>query len=118
MVAIIKFDPDQALSLATNPLAPDQPPVSPLDFANHLLSFIAPAVVVAVLVALGARLVLPASAPPRPLWLAAGLNALAGVLALLAGLWYFGHDGKMATYSALVLAVATMQWAGGRAWRS
>ena len=92
--------------------------MSPIDFLRHLLSFVAPAVVVAVLVALSARLVLPAASRSQPLWLATVLNAAAGVLALLAGLWTFGHDGKMATYCALVLAVATMQWVGGRAWRS
>ena len=92
--------------------------MSPLALALHLLSFIAPALVVAVLVALAAPLVLPAPARSRPLWQAAVLNAAAGVLVLLAGLWYFGHDGKMATYTALVLAVATIQWLAGRAWRS
>jgi hypothetical protein len=30
------------------------------------------------------------------------------VLAL--GLWYYGRDGKMATYSAMVLAAASSQW--------
>jgi hypothetical protein len=29
---------------------------------------------------------------------------------LLGGLWFFGHDGKMATYAALVLACASSQW--------
>jgi hypothetical protein len=92
--------------------------VSPLEFARHLLSFLAPAVVVAVLVALSARVVLPPAARPSNWWLAVGLNILAGALALLGGLWYFGHDGKMATYAALVLAVGTMQWLVARAWRA
>jgi hypothetical protein len=40
------------------------------------------------------------------------LLALAGVgvAVLLAGLVYFGRDGKMATYAALVLAQGTLGW--------
>jgi hypothetical protein len=92
--------------------------VSPIEFARHLLSFLAPALVVAVLVALAARFVLPPAARPRSLALAVAINALAGVLVLAGGLWFFGRDGKMATYAALMMAVATAQWLGGRAWRS
>ena len=45
------------------------------------------------------------------------INFAVGLVALIGGLWYFGHDGKMTTYSALVLAVATSQWLQARAWR-
>ena len=45
------------------------------------------------------------------------LNAAIGCLAILAGLFYFGHDGKMATYGALVLASASSQFISARAWR-
>ena len=38
--------------------------------------------------------------------------------ALAAGLWYFGVDGKMATYAALVVAIASCQWLSGRAWKA
>ena len=92
--------------------------MGPLELTRHLLSFAAPALVVALLVALAARLVLPPAARPASWRLAVALNALAGILVLTGGLWYFGRDGKMATYAALVLVVATVQWAGGRAWRS
>nr|WP_222622839.1 hypothetical protein [Ramlibacter cellulosilyticus] len=85
---------------------------------RHLAGFLAPAVVVAVLVAGAARIVLPPAARPQSWWMAVALNTLAGALVLAAGLWYFGRDGKMATYAALVLAVATVQWLSGRAWRS
>lgn len=91
--------------------------VSPLEFARHLLSFLAPAVAVAVLVALSARVVLPRATRPS-WWLSVGVNTVAGVAVLVAGLWIFGRDGKMATYGALVLAVATAQWLSGRGWRS
>ena len=92
-------------------------PLSPLDFLLHLLSFAAPALAVAILVALGARLVF--RGPQRPGWGVSLLaNALTGLAVLAAGLWWFGRDGKMATYAALVVAVATAQWLVGRAWRS
>jgi hypothetical protein len=92
--------------------------LSPLDFATHLLSFVAPALAVAVLVGLAGRFVLPRAGRPQRWWLPFVLNFLAGVLALAAGLWYFGRDGKMATYAAMVLAIATCQWLSGRAWRT
>lgn len=38
-------------------------------------------------------------------------------MALLAGLAYFGNDGKMATYAALVVACASSQWVLVKGWR-
>jgi hypothetical protein len=38
------------------------------------------------------------------------LNALAGMGVLVAGLVLTDHDGKMATYGALVLVCATLEW--------
>jgi hypothetical protein len=37
---------------------------------------------------------------------------------LTAGLLLFGHDGKMATYAALVLAAALCQWLLLRGWKA
>lgn len=91
--------------------------MSLFELLRHLLNFAAPAFAVALLVALAARWLLPASSR-RPLWASFVINFLAGLAVLGAGLWYFGRDGKMATYAALVLAVATIQWVSGRAWRS
>jgi hypothetical protein len=90
--------------------------MGPLDFLIHLLGFLAPAFIVAALVALAARLVLPA-ASRRGWFTSTLLNFFTGTLVLAAGLWFFGRDGKMATYAALVIAVATTQWLSGRAWR-
>jgi hypothetical protein len=83
----------------------------------HLLSFFAPALAVAVAVAFGARWI---GAAPQPLrwWVQVGVNFTAGALALGAGLWAFGVDGKMASYAALVGAIATSQWVCGRAWKA
>jgi hypothetical protein len=91
--------------------------LGPLQFADHLLGFLLPALVVALLVTLSARLVLPRSTRPQRWWLPLAVNFLAGVAVLVAGLWFFGRDGKMATYAALVLVVATTQWLCVRAWR-
>lgn len=89
-----------------------------LDLLIHLLSFAAPAFAVALLVSLSGRLVLPAGTPPRRWWVPFLANFLVGLAILGAGLWYFGRDGKMMTYAALVVGVATCQWVVGRAWRT
>lgn len=92
--------------------------MSLLDLSIHLLSFVMPALVVALLVALAGSWVLPRSSRPLRWWVPAAVNFVAGVAVLAAGLWFFGRDGKMLTYAAMVVAVATAQWLSGRAWRA
>lgn len=92
--------------------------MGPLDLFLHLLSFAAPALAVGITVALAARVVLPRQSAILSWWGQAAINSIAGVLVLAGGLWYFGADGKMATYTALVVAVAICQWVCGRAWRA
>ena len=90
--------------------------MSSLDLLKHALGFAAPAFAVAVLVAAAGRWLLTPQASLG--WLGSiAINFVAGLAALGAGLWYFGRDGKMATYAALVLCVATAQWLAGRGWR-
>ena len=91
--------------------------MGPLQFLLHLLSFVAPALPVAVAVTFAARWI---GAAPQPLrwWAQVAVNFTAGAMALGAGLWYFGVDGKMASYAALVGAIATSQWICGRAWKA
>jgi hypothetical protein len=91
--------------------------MGPIDLALHLLGFAMPAVGVALAVALAARWVLRGEMRRGAWWQPVLLNCLAGVAALAGGLVAFGRDGKMATYAALVAAVATAQWLYGRAWR-
>lgn len=86
------------------------------DALLHLLGFLAPIAFVAVLTALVAPWILPRG--PRPgRATCAMVNLAAGLAASAAGLWFFGVDGKMASYAAVVLAVATAQWVTARAWR-
>jgi|GEM_PF-162139 len=89
-----------------------------VELLNHVANFCAPAFVVAGLTAwLGPWLVRPAAGALRrgPQWL---LNTAAGLAVLLLGVWLFDQDGKMASYAALVLACASTQWLGARAWRT
>ena len=88
-----------------------------LDLANHLLGFTLPALAVALLVTLAARWLLAREPGRTGAWAAFAINSIAGLAALAGGLWYFGRDGKMASYAALVLAVATSQWLCSRGWR-
>lgn len=85
-----------------------------LDTLFHALGFAAPAFVVAALVALAGRGLTPRGAGWRASF---ALNCVAGLAVLAGGLWWFGTDGRMATYAALVAVVASCQWLIGRGWR-
>lgn len=89
-----------------------------LDFLNHLLNFVAPAVFVALLLAVGARIGWPQRAHLLPWYLMAGLNALLGVLVLALGLVLTGQDARMGTYIVLLLTLASCQWLMSNGWRS
>ncbi len=84
---------------------------------NHWVNLLAPALVVGPLLALAAPLVQKKAALRRSwLWLSV-LNMLVGMLALLGGLWFFGHDAKMLSYVAMLLGCATAQFVAVRGWR-
>ena len=92
--------------------------MSPLDLSIHLLNFAAPAAFVAALMLLLGRL-LWSKRPSALMWLShLAINFAACLTASALGLWFFGHDGMMATYGALVLSGATSQWAMQRGWQS
>ena len=91
--------------------------MGPTDLLFHLLGFAAPAIAVAVMAALTARVFVPDRPEGLSWWLQSAISSVAGVVVLAAGLWHFGVDGKMATYSALVLVVASCQWFCSRGWR-
>lgn len=91
--------------------------MGPLDVLFHLFNFVAPALFTGMMLALAARYVLRQKSARLSLPAQAAINSIAGVAVLAAGLWYFGRDGKMATYAALVVVCATSQWLAGRHWR-
>jgi hypothetical protein len=84
--------------------------MGPLDLLFHLLSFLAPAIGVALLVALAGPLLVSRKAGGPRWWVLAAINSVAGGGVLAAGLWWWGVDGKMATYAALVVVIASCQW--------
>ena len=92
--------------------------MSLLGLLDHLLNFVAPALVVGLLVAALAPLLMK-KARSHHTWLTqSAINSVAGLLALLVGLFFFGRDGKMASYAAMVLVCASSQWFAAKAWRA
>lgn len=89
-----------------------------LELLNHLLNFLAPAWWIAVLLPLAAPLFFKKRPAAPSLWAQSVVNFAMSVLVLVLGLWFFGRDGKMATYSAMVLICATSQWVMLRGWRA
>jgi hypothetical protein len=84
--------------------------MGPLDAAWHLLNLFLPAVGTAMLAAAFAKLAWRRELGAVP-WRSLALAAAAGAaLVTLAGLVVFGRDGKMATYGAMVIAIAVMLW--------
>lgn len=79
------------------------------DLMNHLFNFAAPAVFVGVFTAVVAPWMLPKASRRSALLLPALVNSGVGLSVLAVGLWFFGNDGKMASYLALALAVAASQ---------
>jgi len=87
------------------------------DILFHILNFVAPAAVLAVVVPVLGRFFFRRGVALLPWWGQMGVNLLVGSAVLLCGLWWFGRDGKMQTYAALALAVASSQWLLARGWR-
>jgi hypothetical protein len=81
--------------------------VTILLFLGHVVAFVAPALVMALLLWAGLRWRRAAR-----LGQGAQLAALlaAGVVVLVVGLVVFGRDGRMLTYAALVLVQGSLAW--------
>jgi hypothetical protein len=80
----------------------------------HLFNFVLPALFMAVFMPFAGRWVMGPRHPHlahRILW-----HALAGVTVLAVGLIVQGHDGTMATYAALVLVAAGLEWLLQKGW--
>ena len=82
--------------------------------ANHLLNFVAPAALMALLLVIFSRLFAGFFGSKQPFpqvwWVNLAINFIVGVVVLATGLVLLGRDGKLATYLALVLAMAVSQW--------
>ena len=87
---------------------------------NHLLNFAAPALVVALLLVLLVRIFTSFLTSKRPviqsIWAQAAIIFIVNLLTLTAGLMFFGNDGKMASYAAMVVAAALTHWVLIRGW--
>jgi hypothetical protein len=88
-----------------------------LDILNHLLNFAAPALALALLLPLAAWFLKRKTASAYSWWAQMVINLAVGLAVQTASLWWWGRDGKMLAYTALVLAVATSQWVLVRGWR-
>lgn len=84
--------------------------MGPINSFIHLLNFAAPALVVGVLTTISARIFMKKKPYAHEWYAQAAINFVVSLLVLVGGLWFFGHDGKMATYAVLVLVCATSQW--------
>ena len=89
---------------------------------DHILNFIAPAVVMALLLVLFScvfgRFLISKKPIVQSIWSQAAIVFIVNVIILAAGLVFFGNDGKVATYVAMVLASALCQWVLARGWRA
>lgn len=87
--------------------------MGPIDAFLHLVNFFAPALGVALIATLMAKGLWRRELAGVAWHRLAAWAALAGALALLAGLVTFGRDGKMASYGLLVAASALALWWAG-----
>ena len=92
--------------------------MAPLDLFNHLLNFVAPALGVGFACALVGRLAMRQGGSAPAWWIQGAINGAVGITVLVGGLVISGHDGRMATYAALVVACGTSQWLVSRGWRN
>jgi hypothetical protein len=93
--------------------------MGPLEQILHTFNFIAPAWGVALFCVLTARLTAHRGLPLAS-WSLMKQTLLSGVLGtavLLGGLVLWSVDGKMATYSVLVIACGTAQWLMCKGWQ-
>ena len=81
-----------------------------LDLFWHLANFVLPALGVGMLSATLCKALWRRSLARTPWFTLAWQSSAAGVAVLVAGLVITGHDGRMTTYAALVIACAVVPW--------
>ena len=87
------------------------------DVINHLLSFALPAFALAVGLPSLTRLAAWGRGGPASFRTQFLLNFVAALAVSLAGLWFWGHDGRMATYLAMATVCGSVQWLVLRGWQ-
>lgn len=81
----------------------------------HIAGLLMPALGMAVCMPWVGRVVM---GPGGPAWFKRTLvHALVGAVVLVTGLVLQDHDGRMATYAALVVVAGSLEWVMHRGWR-
>ena len=83
----------------------------------HVLNFVAPAFVLALLLVAASHLFWRPLAKPHGWLMPVILLFVVGCVVLTVGLVVLRRDGSMLTYAALVLVMASAHWGWLRAWR-
>lgn len=87
--------------------------MGPIDASWHILNFFGPALGMGLLAPLLAKLLWRHALRGASLARLCGWVSVACTTAAIVGLAMFGHDGKMATYAAMVLVCSlTLWWVG------
>ena len=81
-----------------------------LDLFWHIANFVLPAIGVGALTAALCKLLWRRALVRTPWFALAWQASAAGLAVLVAGLVITGHDGRMITYAALVVACAVVPW--------
>lgn len=88
---------------------------------DHLLNLLAPSALIALFLLLMVRVFGRFFKSNKPvaqsIWAQAAIIFLVNAVVTAAGLLFFGHDGKMVTYAAVVFASALTCWMLQRGWR-
>ena len=84
--------------------------LNPIDAALHLLNFAAPALLMGLTCAFGAKLLWRQRLRSVAGWSLACRAAVAALVAEVVGLVWSGHDAKMVGYAAMTLACAAVLW--------
>ncbi len=88
-----------------------------IDLSIHLFNFMLPALAVGLGLPLVTRFGAMGRQATQGFWRQGLINAAAGLAVLLAGLWFWGQDGKLLTYLLMTGVCATSQWLLLGAWR-
>lgn len=88
-----------------------------IDLSIHLFNFMLPALAVGLSLPLVTRSGVIGRRATHSVWRQGLINAAAGLAVLLAGLLFWGQDGKLLTYLVMAGVCATSQWLLLGAWR-